>query len=224
MFSNELDSLKKEYDQNISYIVVNILVCIVTFSLYSRFYLKNESIWDRATSIMVGLTLGLALYTGYYIIEKFQLKNKFIMTVLFCFLLAPLIIISCFLCIPILIYKIIRIIALRRRIKELDSGGYKTHSKKNRYHNKYKKEDFYEQYTKLESNSNSLDDLYKVLECSPDYTNVDIKRKYRQLAKKYHSDIYASKGLPNEIIKIIDNKFNDINRAYEEIKKVRRFK
>ncbi len=56
-----------------------------------------------------------------------------------------------------------------------------------------------------------IQDPYKVLGVSPDASDEDIKRAYRQLAKKYHPD-------RNPGDKAAAQKMQEINAAYEQIK------
>lgn len=62
---------------------------------------------------------------------------------------------------------------------------------------------------------------YAVLGCSPSDDNETIKKHYRKLARDYHPDTIASKGLPEEFVKFAHDKFREIQEAYEAIKKER---
>ena len=55
-----------------------------------------------------------------------------------------------------------------------------------------------------------IDDPYKVLGVSPDASDDEIKRAYRQLAKKYHPDL--NPGDP-----VAAKKMQEINKAKEAI-------
>ncbi|MFP3999715.1 MAG: TerB family tellurite resistance protein [Desulfobacterales bacterium] len=63
---------------------------------------------------------------------------------------------------------------------------------------------------------------YAVLGCSPSDDNETIKKQYRKLARDYHPDTIASKGLPEEFVKFAHDKFREIQEAYEAIQKERR--
>jgi curved DNA-binding protein CbpA len=61
-------------------------------------------------------------------------------------------------------------------------------------------------------------DPYRILGLSPDCTNEELKTAYRNLAKKYHPDNYASDP---DLAKMADEKMKEINSAYDEILRIR---
>ena len=62
---------------------------------------------------------------------------------------------------------------------------------------------------------------YAILDCKNKDSNEHIKKQYRKLVQDYHPDKIASKGLPEEFTKFANDKFREINEAYEKIKKER---
>jgi len=60
---------------------------------------------------------------------------------------------------------------------------------------------------------------YKSLEIEPTATDVDIKKAYRRMAKKYHPDLVNELG--EDVKKSATEKFRSINEAYESLKKQR---
>lgn len=60
---------------------------------------------------------------------------------------------------------------------------------------------------------------YDVLEITSSASNEEVKKAYREMAKKHHPDKVASLG--EDIRKAATEKFQKINAAYEEIKKQR---
>ncbi len=60
---------------------------------------------------------------------------------------------------------------------------------------------------------------YKVLEITPDANNEEVKKAYRRMAIKYHPDKVAHLG--EEIQKAANVKFQELNAAWEQIKKER---
>ena len=72
--------------------------------------------------------------------------------------------------------------------------------------------------------SNSALDLqkaYEILESSEDDDANALKKKYRTLVKKHHPDIIAGRGESQSIIDEGTKKLQEINEAYELIKKQR---
>ena len=62
-----------------------------------------------------------------------------------------------------------------------------------------------------------MKDPYKILGISPDATDDDVKRAYRELAKKYHPDNYADSPLAD----MAEEKMKEINQAYDDIIRMR---
>ncbi len=65
------------------------------------------------------------------------------------------------------------------------------------------------------------DNAYKILEISKSATENEVKKAYRKMAKKYHPDKVS--GLGEEHIKGAKEKFQNIQEAYEKIKKEKGF-
>lgn len=62
-----------------------------------------------------------------------------------------------------------------------------------------------------------ITDPYKVLGVSRDATDDEIKKAYRELARKYHPDNYNG----NPLADLVEEKMKEINEAYEMIQKER---
>ena len=62
---------------------------------------------------------------------------------------------------------------------------------------------------------------YAVLKCDETSSNEEIKKQYRKLVTEYHPDKIEAKGLPEEFVKFANDKFKEIQEAYEKIKKER---
>ncbi|MGM9646177.1 MAG: DnaJ domain-containing protein [Eubacteriales bacterium] len=60
-------------------------------------------------------------------------------------------------------------------------------------------------------------DPYEVLGISPGATNEEVKKAYRELAKKYHPDNYADSPVSD----LAEEKMKEINEAYDEILRIR---
>ncbi|MGD2097300.1 MAG: TerB family tellurite resistance protein [Desulfobacterales bacterium] len=68
-----------------------------------------------------------------------------------------------------------------------------------------------------------LDKHYKMLNCTPESTNEEIKSNYKKLVKDFHPDVIISKGLPDEFIDFAENRFREIQESYEKIRQERNF-
>lgn len=68
------------------------------------------------------------------------------------------------------------------------------------------------------------DDYYKVLGVEKSATDKEVKRAYRKLMSQHHPDKLASKGLPEEMMELAKEKAQDIQSAYESLRKIRGFK
>ncbi|MBW2218312.1 MAG: TerB family tellurite resistance protein [Deltaproteobacteria bacterium] len=77
-------------------------------------------------------------------------------------------------------------------------------------------------YQKLKSKYvDDSDKYYSVLGTDPNASDDQIKQQYRKLVREYHPDTIASKGLPEEFTKFANDKFREIQEAYETDKKER---
>ncbi len=68
-----------------------------------------------------------------------------------------------------------------------------------------------------------LDDAYVVLGVTAETSDAEIKRAYRKLVSENHPDKLASKGLPEGMRTLAEERTRNINAAYETIKKARGF-
>ncbi len=62
---------------------------------------------------------------------------------------------------------------------------------------------------------------YSILGCSRTDSDETIKKQYRKFALDYHPDRIASKGLPEEFTTFAQDKFREIQEAYDMVKKER---
>ena len=62
-----------------------------------------------------------------------------------------------------------------------------------------------------------MSDPYSVLGVKPDASDEEVKRAYRELARKYHPDNYQN----NPLADLAEEKMKEINEAYEAITKQR---
>jgi len=67
----------------------------------------------------------------------------------------------------------------------------------------------------------NINDAYKLLGVSENDDMATIKKAYRKLVREYHPDIIKSQGKSDEYMKEATAKTQEINQAYEMIKKVK---
>lgn len=67
----------------------------------------------------------------------------------------------------------------------------------------------------------SLEKAYEILESNPTDDSATLKKNYRKLVKKHHPDIISGQGATQNIIDEATKKLQEINEAYEIIKKDR---
>jgi len=68
-----------------------------------------------------------------------------------------------------------------------------------------------------------VDRYYKLLNCSLDSSNEEIKKSYKKLVRDFHPDTIVSKGLPEEFSEFASSRFREIQEAYEKVRKERGF-
>ncbi|MDC0611805.1 co-chaperone DjlA [Vibrio sp.] len=75
-----------------------------------------------------------------------------------------------------------------------------------------------------QTSRNQLEDAYKVLDVAEDADGKQVKRAYRKLMNEHHPDKLMAKGLPPEMMNVAKEKSQEIQRAYDLIKKEKGFK
>ena len=69
-----------------------------------------------------------------------------------------------------------------------------------------------------------VDDLshhYAILGLDDGADMAAVKKAYRKLVSEYHPDKVVSKGLPEDFVEFAEEKFREVNEAYEAIKKAK---
>ena len=67
-----------------------------------------------------------------------------------------------------------------------------------------------------------LDRYYRMLNCTPESSDEEIKSSFKKLVKDFHPDRIISKGLPEEFTDFATKRFREIQGAYEKIREERR--
>jgi DnaJ like chaperone protein len=69
--------------------------------------------------------------------------------------------------------------------------------------------------------ADALEDAYKALGVSKESSDQEIKRAYRKLMSQYHPDKLMGQGVPEDMIKMATAQAQEIQTAYDLIKKSR---
>ena len=72
----------------------------------------------------------------------------------------------------------------------------------------------------ISKGDNNLEKWYSILEIDKNATNSEIKKAHRKMVSKYHPD--KLKGVGDDIVKLAEEKFLLVQKAYEEILKSRK--
>lgn len=70
--------------------------------------------------------------------------------------------------------------------------------------------------------ADQLADAYRALGVAPDCTERELKRAYRKLMSEHHPDKLVARGVPESMMKVATEKAQEIQAAYELIRKSRR--
>ena len=71
------------------------------------------------------------------------------------------------------------------------------------------------------STGNELKTAYGVLGVNSDATDSEVKKAYRKLMSQHHPDKLVAKGLPEAMMKIAKEKTQEIQTAYDKVRKAR---
>jgi DnaJ like chaperone protein len=81
----------------------------------------------------------------------------------------------------------------------------------------------YEEAASMFNPQVSLNASYSVLGVTMGATDDEIKKAYRKLAKEYHPDVVANKGMGEDFQKFAAEKMRAVNAAYDSVKEARGF-
>ena len=66
-----------------------------------------------------------------------------------------------------------------------------------------------------------IDDAYATLGVEPEASDAEVKKAYRRLMSRHHPDKLASRGMPESMRPVAEERTREIRRAYDAIKKHR---
>ena len=64
---------------------------------------------------------------------------------------------------------------------------------------------------------------YELLGVAKEQSDKEIKARFKELAKVFHTDRLASQDLPREVLELSEERFREIQSAYDRIRDVRGF-
>ena len=71
---------------------------------------------------------------------------------------------------------------------------------------------------KKEFFGDSLEKYYKILGCPDSHVSLDqLKKCYHDKVRKYLLDVLEGKDIPEEIIRLAEEKFKEIQEAWEKV-------
>jgi len=72
-----------------------------------------------------------------------------------------------------------------------------------------------------QASQTTLKDAYQALSVSSEASDKDVKRAYRKMMSQHHPDKLAAKGLPDDMLEVAKEKTQEIQAAWEMIRKDR---
>ena len=63
-----------------------------------------------------------------------------------------------------------------------------------------------------------VSEAYQLLGVAPDASDAEVKKAYRRLTNQHHPDKLVAKGMPEEMVKLANEKTQEIRKAWERIR------
>ena len=71
------------------------------------------------------------------------------------------------------------------------------------------------------SSADAIKEAYDALGVEASCSETELKRAYRKLMSQYHPDKLAGQGVPDEMIKVATERAQEVQAAYDTVKKAR---
>lgn len=72
-----------------------------------------------------------------------------------------------------------------------------------------------------QDNRQPLEEAYEILGVDPSASDAEVKKAYRRLMSQHHPDKLASRGLPESMREVAEQRTHEIRKAYERITEAR---
>ena len=69
----------------------------------------------------------------------------------------------------------------------------------------------------LPARSSDISNAYRILGCVKGDSLLKVKKSYRRLAMEHHPDRVLAKGMPEELVAVAEDRFKEIQEAYEVV-------
>ena len=113
------------------------------------------------------------------------------------------------------IQKVVAVIELLQREIEIARAAARSNNAHNNAKGSYTNKNLFSR------NTVNLTECYRILGCTPQASNEELKKTYHELMSELHPDRVRGNGNSNQLVKLAEEKVKEINAAYEIIKRNR---